>query len=109
MFFSVRSRHQDADVLTDQFRDGITKDSFRGRVERLDNATLVDCDNTFDRSLENGPEPFRRLATRLPDLFHRVECSRQAPNGARSKYQAAPTCARYSVGDWPRSFLNTRL
>jgi hypothetical protein len=54
VLLSVRGRHEHTDVLPYDLVGGIPKEALGSRVERLDDAPLVNGDDPVHRSLQNG-------------------------------------------------------
>ena len=57
MHLAVRRGHQHAHVGADHFGGRVAEQAFRGRIDRLDDAALVDGDDGVQRGFQNGPMP----------------------------------------------------
>jgi len=51
--FVVRARHEHIDVVPDDLTGGIPEQTFRRWIERLDQAVVVDGDDSFHRALDD--------------------------------------------------------
>ena len=58
MLLVIRRGHEDVDVLTDDFGRLVAKDFCRRRIDRLDNPTVINRDDSFHSGIQNGAQPF---------------------------------------------------
>ena len=53
---AVGLRHEDLDVLPDELRGAVPEQPFGRRIDRLDQAAVIDGDDGRDRQLQDAPE-----------------------------------------------------
>ena len=61
VFFVVRRRHQDVDVLTDDLRRRVAKQAFGSAIERFDSGSVVDDDDPVDGRIDHRAKAFVRV------------------------------------------------
>src|SRR6266568_6048310 len=139
MLASIWRRHEQTHVAANHLTRLVTEKPFGCRVERFDNTALVNGDDALDGGFQNGAQPLlavpegglgelerrghcaagrragRAGLRELRLISHESECMAFGA-GLTRKYAflgvthaASFNWPRYSVGDWPRIFLNTRL
>src|SRR5205807_5974838 len=59
---AIRRWHEDLDVFANDLLRLVSENLFRRRVERLDDAALVDGDDSFDRRFEDGAQALFAVA-----------------------------------------------